>query len=532
MSYNSAPPTVDPTYGARYTYIRMDVGNPKILDVLSTHDVRYVYHLAAETHVDKSFRNSVSFSESNVVGTHNLLECVVTYGKVKRFLHMSTDEVYGQVFHQCNEKTLMNPTNPYAATKCGAEYLVSSYGVSYNLDYVIVRGNNVYGPRQYPDKLIPTFIMRMLDNRPCEIHGGGRARRHFVYVDDVCHALALVMSSGKTSEVYNIASPDEFSVLDVYDMIHDAVKPSMSKVDGKLHVKDRPFNDMRYDISSAKLQSLGWRPKTKWRPGLHNTLAWYRAHGKTAWPSSKDTWLVYGAKGWIGQKYVAYANKTHDVVCGKSRVDNPDAVRREMDAVRPSRVVCIIGRTHGPGCGTIDWLEDKGRLVDNVRDNLFGPMVLAQLCQERKIHLTYMGTGCIFMSTDATPSFIEDDVPNFFGSSYSVVKGFTDRLMHFYGDTVLNCRIRMPISSDDSPRNFITKITTYEKICSVPNSMTVLEEMLPLMISLAEHGTTGTFNMTNPGTISHNDILAMYKAIVDPTFTWTNFSTRELLEIL
>ena len=128
--------------------------------------------------------------------------------------------------------------------------------------------------------------------------------------------------------------------------------------------------------------------------------------------------------------------------------------------------------------------------------------------------------------------FTEQSRPNFFGSGYSTVKGFTDRLMHFFSDSVLNLRIRMPIVGYHHPRNFITKITTYEKICSIPNSMTVLEELIPAMIRLSMEQTTGTVNLTNPGTISHNEILELYRQYVDPSFTWNNFSIEEQAMIL
>jgi len=128
--------------------------------------------------------------------------------------------------------------------------------------------------------------------------------------------------------------------------------------------------------------------------------------------------------------------------------------------------------------------------------------------------------------------FVEESLPNFFGSSYSIVKGFTDQLMHFMEDSVLNVRIRMPITDEFNKRNFITKITTYEKVCSVPNSMTVLNDLIPIMIDMAIHNITGTVNLTNPGLITHNEILEMYKEIVDPDFTWKNFTIEEQNEIL
>tara|TARA_X000000950_G_C13615718_1_gene537223 strand:- start:216 stop:749 length:534 start_codon:yes stop_codon:yes gene_type:complete len=133
---------------------------------------------------------------------------------------------------------------------------------------------------------------------------------------------------------------------------------------------------------------------------------------------------------------------------------------------------------------------------------------------------------------DETTGFTEESLPNFFGSGYSVVKGFTDELMHLFDDSVLNLRIRMPITDILNPRNFITKITTYEYICSIPNAMTVLDELLPYALDMAKNNKTGTINLTNPGLISHNEILEMYKEIVDPTFTWKNFTPEEQAKIL
>ena len=526
LYYNSAKPVVPPS--ANYHFIRKNLRDNELVGLMKEHDVRYIYHLAAQTHVDQSFHNSVHFSEDNVVGTHNLLEAVHEYGKIERFLHMSTDEVYGETFDAATETALHNPTNPYSATKSGAEFLVRSYGHSFGMNYTIVRCSNVYGPRQYPDKLIPMFLKQMFEDKTCYIHGTGEARRHFIYVQDVCEALMTVMKSGLTEEVYNIAGSVEYSVNEIYDLLKRLTNSNSAKVT----VEDRPFNDRRYCMDDSKLRKLGWLPETQWEAGIQETIDWYRSHEDHCKWDSTPKWLVYGHAGWIGQKYCNYASSRVTVVPGKARADDVDAIRAEMEEVAPSHVVCIIGRTHGPGCGTIDWLEQPGHLRHNVRDNLFGPVVLARECEARRIKLTYMGTGCIFKFTDEKAIFTEGDLPNFFGSSYSIVKGFTDQIVKLFPDTVLNCRIRMPISSDRSPRNFVTKITTYEKICSIPNSMTVLEELLPVMVDMGLKGTTGTYNFTNPGLISHNEILQMYKDIVDPEFTWKNFSYEEQLKIL
>lgn len=253
--------------------------------------------------------------------------------------------------------------------------------------------------------------------------------------------------------------------------------------------------------------------------------------------------LVYGTNGWIGGKvFKLLQNDGSEVVAGNSRVNNIKELEAEILEVAPTHVISLIGRTHGTHdgkvYGTIDYLEQPGRLVENVRDNLFGPMVLSLLSKKYNFHFTYLGTGCIFEFDKDHPfgeevnGFTEESLPNFFGSSYSTVKGFTDQLMHLVEDSVLNVRIRMPITDEFNGRNFITKITNYAKICSVPNSMTVLNELLPLMIDMAKNNVTGTVNLTNPGLITHNEILEMYKEIVDPEFKWENFTIDEQRAIL
>ena len=253
--------------------------------------------------------------------------------------------------------------------------------------------------------------------------------------------------------------------------------------------------------------------------------------------------LVYGAKGWIGNQFI-HVLKANNVrfVAGASRADNYDALLAEITEVKPTHVVSFIGRTHG-SIGekvftTIDYLEQDGKLVENVRDNLYSPLLLAMICREKNVHYTYLGTGCIFQFDEEHPfgkdqnGFREDSQPNFFGSSYSIVKGFTDKLMHLFENDVLNLRIRMPITGEKNGRNFITKIATYEKVCSVPNSMSVLPELLPYVLEMMKQKTTGTMNLTNPGLISHNEILEMYKELVDPSFEWKNFSMEEQRAIL
>ena len=209
--------------------------------------------------------------------------------------------------------------------------------------------------------------------------------------------------------------------------------------------------------------------------------------------------LIFGSKGWIGKKVVTLLEKIPNVsvYCAKSRADNIEEIKKELksyenESSKITHIMSFIGRTHGiydnQKITTIDYLEKPGKLEENVRDNLFAPISLAILCKEQSIHFTYLGTGCIFEFDKEHPlgeeinGFTEDSKPNFVGSAYSVVKGFTDLLMHSFGDSVLNCRIRMPITDEINERNFITKITNYKKICSIHNSMTVLNELLPLIL--------------------------------------------------
>ena len=245
--------------------------------------------------------------------------------------------------------------------------------------------------------------------------------------------------------------------------------------------------------------------------------------------------LVYGSKGWIGKQIIDYLISLKiSHIEGNERLDDVESVENEIKIHNPTNILCLIGRTHGKigdnFINTIDYLEEDGKLVENIKDNLFSPVILGIICNENNIHFTYIGTGCIFDNDDHHSEFFENDNPNFFGSSYSIVKGFTDRIMKQMN--ILNLRIRMPINSEKHPRNFITKIINYSKICSMENSMSVLPELIPCIVKMMENNVKGTINLTNPGVISHNEILELYRDIVDGEFTWENFTIEEQNKIL
>lgn len=252
--------------------------------------------------------------------------------------------------------------------------------------------------------------------------------------------------------------------------------------------------------------------------------------------------LIYGSNGWIGEQVLCELNKLNiEYVKGTQRAINQKELITEISNINPTHIISLIGRTHGiiddKIYTTIDYLQDNSKLFENIRDNLYSPVVLAILCEKLSIHFTYLGTGCLFEYDELHPygnentGFNEYDEPNFFGSNYSIVKGFTDRMMHLF-DNTLNLRIRMCLTPKQHWRNFITKLVTYDKICSIPNSMSVLPDLIPIMIDMVINKVTGTVNLTNPGLITHNEILELYKEIIDPNFTWKNMAIEEQNKLL
>jgi dTDP-glucose 4,6-dehydratase len=235
-----------------------------VLHILQEYKIDAIIHFAAQSHVDNSFDNSLQYTMDNVYGTHVLLQASKEYGRIQKFLHFSTDEVYGEVDLEhpgCHEKSLLNPTNPYAATKAAAEFLVRSYYHSFKLPVVIVRCNNVYGPNQYPEKLIPKFIKLLKQGKKLTIHGKGDTRRNFIWAEDVAAATECIFYNGVVNEVYNIGTSQEYTVLDVARILVDKMTDNTS-LDAHIEfVEDRPFNDFRYSVDTTQLRELGWEEK-------------------------------------------------------------------------------------------------------------------------------------------------------------------------------------------------------------------------------------------------------------------------------
>jgi len=239
-------------------------------------DARLVIHAAAESHVDNSFGNSMEFTRTNVLGTHCLMEACRGAG-VERIVHVSTDEVYGEVLDGAvDESGMLNPTNPYSSSKAGAEMIIRGYIQSYGLPVIVVRANNLYGTRQFPEKIIPRFICHMLLGRRLPLHGNGQNRRHYLSVVDFARAISFISEHGTLGETYNIGSHEEYTNLEVAGMIarHFGKDPE----DVCDFVRDRPFNDGRYSISCDKLLAAGWSTKHTLKDDLGLLVSWYKKH--------------------------------------------------------------------------------------------------------------------------------------------------------------------------------------------------------------------------------------------------------------
>jgi len=266
-----------------YKFVKGDITSSDLVSyVLKAEKIDTIMHFAAQTHVDNSFGNSFQFTHNNIYGTHVLLESAKQCDTLKRFIHVSTDEVYGEgedfETDPMKEEHILEPTNPYAATKAGAEFLVKSYHRSFALPCIITRGNNVYGPHQYPEKLIPKFTNQLLRGRPVTLHGDGSNTRNFLFVEDVARAFDIILHKGKVGDIYNIGGDNELPNLDVAKEIIRALGMEDQMDSLITFVPDRAFNDLRYTINSSKLHALGWTEDTKWEDGLKRTVEWYKAH--------------------------------------------------------------------------------------------------------------------------------------------------------------------------------------------------------------------------------------------------------------
>ena len=302
---------------SHHHFVKGNIGDRHlILSLLKKYDIRAVIHFAAESHVDRSIHESKDFIETNIVGTYNLLESVRSYWndlnealkKTFKFLHVSTDEVYGSLDGKTPAFTENNPyapNSPYSASKAASDHLVRAWLQTYGLPVLITNCSNNYGPYHFPEKLIPLCILNALDGKPLPIYGDGQQIRDWLYVKDHCSAIREVLKQGHIGETYNVGGWNEKTNLEVVETlcaILDKLKP---KLDGKSYadqisfVKDRPGHDRRYAIDASKLErDLGWKPKETFETGLRKTVLWYLEN---------ETWVNHVVTGeyqhWVQKQY-------------------------------------------------------------------------------------------------------------------------------------------------------------------------------------------------------------------------------------
>ncbi|ALH22913.1 dTDP-D-glucose 4,6-dehydratase/N-acetylglucosamine-1-phosphate urydiltransferase fusion protein [Chrysochromulina ericina virus CeV-01B] len=262
---------------SNYQFINGNLQSYDLLKyIFESNSITHIIHFAAQSHVQNSFTDSIQYTKDNVLGTHNLLEVTRLFcPTLERFIHCSTDEVYGESMLEVDEQhkteqSVLCPTNPYAASKAAAEMLVNSYNHSFNMPFIITRGNNVYGPNQYPEKVIPRFIKQLKNGEKVTIQGDGSCVRAFLHAYDTANAFITVLEKGKIGEIYNIGCDEgmEYSIMDVAKILIKRIHLTEDYSKWITYIEDRPFNDKRYFISNQKLRDLGWNIDIGFEEGL------------------------------------------------------------------------------------------------------------------------------------------------------------------------------------------------------------------------------------------------------------------------
>jgi dTDP-glucose 4,6-dehydratase len=255
----------------KITFVRGDICDKMDVDN-AIMDCDAVVNFAAETHVDRSITQAGTFLRTNVLGTHTLLEAART-SSLKKFVQIGTDEVYGSVaVGSFTENDPLNPSSPYSASKAGADLMARAYFTTYGLPVCITRSSNNFGPYQYPEKLIPFFILRAMMGEKLPVYGSGENVRDWLYVQDNCAAIDQVLHRGNSGEIYNIGGSHELKNMEITRMILSHLKKPESMIE---HVADRPGHDFRYSVDSRKIRALGWKPERSFEDALSETLQWY-----------------------------------------------------------------------------------------------------------------------------------------------------------------------------------------------------------------------------------------------------------------
>lgn len=254
-----------------YSFVKGDICDPAVVNEVMK-KVDQVVHFAAESHVDRSIEDGSVFVRTNVLGTNTLLQSALA-NKIKKFIHVSTDEVYGSTMEgSFTETDKLNPSSPYSSSKAGSDLLAMSYHTTYGLPVCITRCTNNFGPYQYPEKLIPFFISRLMEGKKVPVYGTGMNVRDWIYVEDHCSAIDFVLHNGSAGEIYNIDGGNELTNLEITHRLLKMLGKDESSIE---YVEDRKGHDFRYSLDGSKLEKMGWKPRYDFDTALEKTVSWY-----------------------------------------------------------------------------------------------------------------------------------------------------------------------------------------------------------------------------------------------------------------
>lgn len=575
--------TTSPEYKDRYKFIHGDITNPLVVRE-AMRGVDLVAHFAANSHVDRSIVEPGSFVQTNVLGTQILLEEAKNAG-VWRFHHVSTDEVYGSLDPEgeemFTEETRYQPNNPYSASKASSDCIVRSYYKTYDFPATITNTSNNFGAYQFPEKFIPLCITRLIDGKNIRVHGKGDHIRDWIYVEDHCRAIEAVLRRGKLGDVYLVAGRAQLSILEVAQRVCKIMGVSDNRIE---FVPDRPNNDKAYKLDWNKInRELNWEPLFSFEEWLEQTVAWY--HNNEDWwrplvkqgfawgsvghteedkqvsvsvtmPSygdaarqvvnaanvepitflqnqpftphqheQKSRVLIFG-NGQLSMHFQQYYSSIgHEViVASRPEVDvvNFEQVNNAVIKTNPDIVINCTGITN------VDWAETNQEETAAV--NMGGTENIARACLEAGKYLVHISTGYVHHSHNLADQRTEEDIVNPI-NYYSYTKAKADAIlmqMAKAGLKVLILRPNMLLSAIPHPKNVLAKMVMYSKFHDVPNSMTVIEDLIQAAGQLISQGKTGLYNLINPGLSSPYKISLILKEIINPDMQIEKLSKEDV----
>ncbi len=521
---------------------------PLVHRLMEEYQPDIIINFAAETHVDRSVHNGgADFVDTNIKGVQILLDATKKFG-IKKMIQVSTDEVYGTLSlesrERFNEDSRLAPNSPYSSSKAAGDLLCRSYFETYGTPVLITRCTNNFGPRQFPEKVLPYWITLLMTDRKIPLYGDGKNVRDWIHVNDHCGAIWSLIEKGEAGEIYNIGVGNEWSNKDLADMV---VKEMGVGQEGIRYVTDRPAHDRRYALDASKLfKAVGFQPqysRNKFQEAVRETINWYKSNED--WiaairdrvgefnphiaPEPKAKVLVLGT-GFLGSQYVSYFKNNGYEVEGADRdkmdVTNLETLREFITQSNPDIVINAVAMTD------IDWCEKNKKQTLDV--NTVGADNVAQVCQELGKYLVHISSGCIQESPTKETVHTEAD-PVSPVCFYAWTKAFADQIimhrMQNKGLKALLLRPRQLLSAELSPRNALAKMLSYTKFIDKDNSCTVVDDLLRATFELVEKEATGIINIVNPGVTSPYRIAQQLKRIIKPDMQLQIISKQELNEM-